>query len=680
MTKRKLDIENALHIYTILLVGILSAANSLTLQAKTVWADSVLDFSSRFSPTVFSEQEILGPPNTFPQGGDLATAWKPSFPDQHFQDIRVRFSEELDAAQIIVAESYNPGAISQIDLFDSDFKLLHTVSNPPGYVETSERIYSRILEPQVKGVKYARLVLATDMVLGYNAIDAIGISDDKRPYYPLIKLADVIFKHESENLGPNVNTKASDRFPVVSPDNKTLYFCRTGDTNNIGSYYLTDIYTSQLTEDGKATPAKNIGPPLNNGYSNFVTTAMPDGNTLVLGTSYIGDRSGPGISISRREEDGWSYPSNVMIMNLGPTGENSEYYMTSDGMHLLMSLDRRGTYGKNDIFISTRINDTLFSEPQNLGRGINTAEHESYPFLASDGKTLYFCSRGYPGYGESDIYMSRRIGESWQEWTEPVNLGPKINSRKFEGNISIPASGEYAYFVSSIYGYGMEDIFRIKLPEAYRPEPITFVSGIVTDQETAKPVGANIVYEDIYTGEELGRAVSNSITGQYSLSLPAGKRYSFSARAKNYYGIQENLDLTGLQNFDTVSRNLTLAPIKQDYAIRLNNIFFDSGEWELLPGSKTELRQLARYLKDKDYRIRIEGHTDDIGTDRDNLELSSKRAEAVYKFLVEEGIPERFLSSKGFGESKPLTSNNDDQGRALNRRVEFRVIKGLDTP
>ena len=669
-------ISKLIQIYLIILFCSISS-----LADEVVWADSVLDFSSRHSPTVSSELQVLGKPNAMPQGGDLATAWHPYLKDDNYQHIRVRFPKAVDVHQIFIAESHNPGAILSIVLYDENFKTIETITEVPKPYEKPTRLYNKYFPVQIKGIRYLRLVLDTDAVEGYNAIDAIGISSGKMPYLTQIERYDASFPEEATNLGANINTVNSDRFPVISPDERTLYFCRTGDTNNYGSYYLTDIYVSHKDAKGEFQPAKNIGTPLNNGYSNFVTTAMPDGNTLILGTAYQGDSvSYKGISVSRRSGSEWTLPSNIRIEKMGVTGDFNEYYMSADGLYLLIGVDRKDSYGKNDIYISERINDTLFSEPMNLGSTINTAEHEAYPFLAPDGRTLYFSSRGFPGYGENDIYISRRLGEGWTNWSEPQNLGPKINTPKFEGNISIPASGEFAYFVSSVYGYGQEDIFKIRLPEKFKPNPIMLISGTVTDIQTDKPIGASIVYEDIYTGEMLGKAFANPASGEYSISLPAGRRYSFSARAEGYDGIQENIDLSKMDLFDSVNRNLRLAPIKEDFAIRLNNIFFDFGKSELLPESKTELRQLARYLSDKDYRIRIEGHTDDIGTPQDNIKLSQRRAESVRAFLIAEGVPARYLTTQGYGESTPITKDDSEEGRRLNRRVEFRVIKGLETP
>lgn len=665
-------------VFSALLAVFVVAPNSLI--AQVIWADSVLDYSSRFSNIESSETQVLGKPNALPQGGDLATAWKSAYPDNGYEHIRVKFPEPVDAYQIFVAESYNPGAIASIELLDKDFKIIKRINETPLPHTKKTRLYNHYFGEVVQGIASVRLLLATDQVVGYNAIDAIGLGKDKMPYLTQIEEFAGGFKNEPINLGPNINTATSDRFPVISADNQTLYFCRTGDTNNYGSYYLTDIYVAHKDKNGDFGLAENIGRPLNNGYANFVTTAMPDGNTLVLGTAYQDSTSYKGISISRRTDQGWGFPSNIRIQNLGLTGDYNEYFMTADGLYLLIGISRRDSYGRNDLYVSQRINDTLFSEPINLGKDINTAENEAYPFLAPDGKTLYFCSSGFPGYGETDIYVSRRKGDAWDDWSEPLNLGNKINTPRFEGNISIPASGDFAYFVSSIYGYGQEDIFKVRLPQKYRPEAIMLISGQVTDQETGLPIAASILYEDIYTGELLGKAFSNQTTGKYSISLPSGRRYSYSARTPGFYGIQENIDLKEFSSFDTLTRNLTMAPIKKDYAIRLNNIFFNSGEWELLPGSKTELSQLAKYLLDKDYRIQIEGHTDNIGSQSDNLILSQKRAEAVFDYLVESGVPAKHLTSKGFGETQPLVESSSPEAMQKNRRVEFRVIKGLDTP
>ncbi|GAB5465496.1 MAG: hypothetical protein Kapaf2KO_09320 [Candidatus Kapaibacteriales bacterium] len=644
------------------------------LKAEIFWADTVLDYSSRYSPTLYSEKEIVGKPNSMPQGGNLATSWSPSLANDGLQHITIGFDTIRSTKTVFIAENYNPGSVVSIELYDESGNLLNNYRQIAEPTRFSKRMWKVGLKQNYL-VKSIRIVLDTEKISGYNLIDAIGVSQFDENFVSPLRFSEELFKYDSENIGPNINTVNSDRFPVISADNQTLYFCRTGDTNNYGSYYLTDIYYSVRDSSGEFTKAENMGRPLNNEYSNFVTTAMPDGNTLVLGTSYYKDNvSSKGVAITKRNGKNWSYPSNIYIKDIGFTGEFNEYFLTADGLHLILGIERQDSRGKNDLYVSERINDTLFSEPVSLGNSINTAEHEAYPFLASDGRTLYFASSGYPGYGETDIYVARRTGDSWTEWSEPLNLGHRINTSKFEGNISLPASGDYAYFVSSIYGYGQEDIFRIKLPEMLMPEPVVLISGKVYDEDTKKPVGTSIIYEDIITGNLLGKAFSDPSSGNYSISLPSGRMYSYSAEENGFYGIRENIDLRQNTTFDTLYRDLVLAPFRKDYSIRLNNIFFDSGESILLEESRNELDRLAEYIILNEVKIRIEGHTDDVGSSASNIKLSKDRAEAVQDYLIKKGVKPQRLSSKGFGESKPISKGKTAADRKINRRVEFRIV------
>ncbi|TNE73865.1 MAG: hypothetical protein EP333_06320, partial [Bacteroidetes bacterium] len=322
---------------------------------------------------------------------------------------------------------------------------------------------------------------------------------------------------------------------------------------------------------------------------------------------------------------------------------------------------------------------TTWSKPQGLGLTINTRGDEDSPFIAADDKTLYFSSNGHPGMGGSDVFISRRLDDTWLNWSEPQNIGTSINAHNDEYGFKIAADGEYAYFYrrssGDPNGMGEMDLYRIALSESARPDPIVFVVGQVFDSETKKPLSAEIVYEDLNTNTELGVANSEPVEGRYQIALPYGKVYGFLARKKDYYSVSESIDLTVKEGLKTVKKDLYLSPIKKGVTIRLNNIFFEHDKSDLLSQSFVELNRLVSLLKaNEEWKIEIGGHTDDTGSDAYNQTLSQKRASAVRAYLISQGISAERLTAKGYGESKPIASNETEEGKAENRRVEFKIL------
>jgi outer membrane protein OmpA-like peptidoglycan-associated protein len=307
---------------------------------------------------------------------------------------------------------------------------------------------------------------------------------------------------------------------------------------------------------------------------------------------------------------------------------------------------------------------------------INTDNVEMSPFLASDGVTLYFASNRPGGFGSNDIWMTRRLDDTWQKWSEPVNLGAGVNTPQWDSYYSIAASGDCAYMVSYANTYGHSDIVRISLRKEVRPNPVALVSGRVLDKKTGKPVEASISFTTLSDGKEAGTARTTPGTGDYQIILPYGKLYGFSASAQGYYAVSENLDLSNLKSYEEVKRDLYLVPIEVGQVVRLNNIFFEFGKDSLKAESFPELDKVVQLLTDNAaMTIALSGHTDNVGSDAANLKLSEGRAKAVYNYLVSKGIDASRLSSKGYGETKPVATNDTEDGRQQNRRVEFEIEK-----
>lgn len=487
-------------------------------------------------------------------------------------------------------------------------------------------------------------------------------------------------QYQKENLGAAVNSQYEELSPEISPDGKKLFFIRSNHPEN--TLYpqpgTQDIWMSKLDSMGKWSPARHLKAPFNDELYNGIEGFSADGNTRYIKGYYErGQYDGMGFSYFVLTKNGWEGPKGIKVKNyessINPNHLSISSHMHSDNKTLLMSFVPKGKNRKDhDLFVSFRKENGTFSEPQLLP--ISSAYDEIGPFLAADNVTLYFASDRPGGYGSHDIWMTRRLDDTWQNWSEPVNLGPEINTSDWDAYYSVAASGDVAYMVSSANSFGGSDIVRITLKPEVRPNPVALISGKVLDQETGKPVEATITYSTLGDNTEVGTARSAPGNGDYSIVLPYGKAYGFRAMADGYYAVSENLDLTALKAYEEVHRDLKLAPIKVGQVVRLNNVFFDFGNATLKPESSEELDRVVKLLTENPtMKIDIAGHTDNVGSDEDNRKLSDDRAKAVYDYLVAKGIDASRLSWKGFGESEPVETNDTEEGRARNRRVEFTI-------
>lgn len=485
-------------------------------------------------------------------------------------------------------------------------------------------------------------------------------------------------KLHRENLGPNVNSIYDELNPVISTDGKTLYFSRLGHPENAGARRLDDIWRSRMQADGAWGPAERMPKPLNNDDANFVVSVSPDGNTLLLGNAYnnFNRRVGKGFAISHFTSEGWTTPEAVNIENYYNYNQYVEACLSADGGAILITVERNDSYGIRDIYVSLKQPEGVWSSPKNLGKPISTYADEASPFLAADGTTLYFSTSGKAGYGDDDVFVTRRLDSTWRNWSEPINLGPDINTAHFDAYYSAPASGEYAYMTTIADSTGHNDIYRIKLPQKARPNPTVLVSGNVYNSATGEPMEAEVVYESLNSGKTLGVARSHPQTGYYQIVLPAGEKFGFRAKVPDFYPESDNFNTVELQAYDETAVDLYLHPVEVGRPIRLNNIFFEFGKWELQPESFPDLNRLVEYLQTNLVaELEIAGHTDNVGGVRDNLQLSQNRAQAVVDYLQNHGIERTRIQAKGYGESKPVEDNTSEEGRSRNRRVEFVILQ-----
>ncbi len=515
-----------------------------------------------------------------------------------------------------------------------------------------------------------------------------------------------------ENLGSAVNSEFAELNPVMAPDGKTLYFGRKSHPSNRfgtqGSETVAgsqDIWYSERVGDVWST-ARRMPDVLNRDQYNTILSISPDGQTILLKGAYInGVYESRGFSLSKKQVAGWSIPEKINIPGYEKMsrGKNEYAYLSMDGKALLLAFAEKKQSDRDDIYVSL-LSDSGWSKPLNLGEGVNTEFSETTPFLSADGRTLYFSSDRPGGQGSQDIYMTKRLGNGWTSWRKPVNIGPPVNTSAYDAYYTLAAKGDYAYFLSTTEA-GKKDIFRIGIEQ--EPEPVALevaeakpilqqdvksspriassensasvvlLSGKVNDASGKVPVGASVSYEDLKTGKIIGQATPDPGTGLYKLVLPYGTNYGITAKAEGFLPSSLHLDLSQMRGryLELDGRDLAMAPIAKGSTVTVNNLFFELNKATLTPESEPELKRMVQVmLENVTLRIEILGHTDNTGTDVINDALSQARADAVKIYLLNAGIPAGRIQSKGYGSKKPKVSNDTEEGRAQNRRVEFSIL------
>ena len=481
------------------------------------------------------------------------------------------------------------------------------------------------------------------------------------------------------NLGDSVNTTDDEFVNAITADDQVLYFTRKlfkrFDLQTEKAYYEEDFFFSVRNEDSSWKKALNLGPPINTRWNEGALTLSPDGRFLFFaGCQRPGGFGSCDLYWSKREGSRWSEPE-----NLGPEVNSaaweSQPSFSSDGSSLYFASNRKGGRGGADIWKTTLNPDGTWTVPVNLGDSVNTSLEEQTPFIHPDDRTLYFSSKGFQGMGGADLFCSRR--NSAGNWGRAVNLGYPINTCADEYALVLNAIGDMAYISSDkLGGEGKMDIYRFKLYEAARPNPVTYFRGVVYNRETKQRLRAEFDLADLKSGKTIAHSVSDSITGEFLLILPADHDYALGVSKPGYLFYSDHFSLTGIHSVaNPFIRNIPLQEMKVGETVILKNIFFDTDKFEIRPESEIELRRLTELLTtNREIRIELSGHTDHVGTREHNDILSLNRAKAEYDYLVNHGIDPGRMTFAGYGFSKPVDTNETEQGRSNNRRTEFKII------
>jgi len=487
---------------------------------------------------------------------------------------------------------------------------------------------------------------------------------------------------KSVNMGENINSADDEYWPSITVDGKTLIFTRlVGSktaTGEHGKSTQEDFYTAQLV-DNIWQPCEPLS-SINTIYNEGAQSISSDGKLLFFTACTRIDGSGScDIYFSRNRAGEWSVPQNAGEPVNSASWE-SQPSISANGETLYFVSNREGGKGGMDIWKCNLkgfsvVGRPIWGNPVNLGDSINTPGNEMSPFIHSDGKTLYFASDYWPGMGGYDIFYCRQKNDS--VWTQPQNIGYPINSYKDEQGLVVDASGKNAYYSSDRPGSRGMDIYSFELYKNARPTPVSYIKGKVVDEDTGAPVCAKVELTDLENPKSVIKGESCWEKGEFLMCLPLGKEYAFNVSKEGYLFYSDNFQLKEKKDIiDPYILQIKMKKIKIGGYVILRNVFFNTASFELLPESKIELEKLTDFLNlNRTVFIEIDGHTDNVGNEEMNQKLSESRAKEVFKYLVSNGINEARMKYSGYGFSKPLSSNDSAEGRSLNRRTEFRIIK-----
>ncbi len=471
-------------------------------------------------------------------------------------------------------------------------------------------------------------------------------------------------------LPSNINSPNNENGPSLTAIGDQLVFTRE-------TSFQEDLWIATKTNGhwDKVELMNNISTPQGN---EGAQTISPDGKVIIFIACDRNDGYG-GCDMYRSElkENGWTKPVNLDAP-LNSKSRETQPTIYPDNKTVIFASNRAGGYGGLDLYSCTMNEDGSWQKPINLGDKINTPKDDRTPFIHPDGKTLYFSSAGHLGFGKQDLFISRLQKDG--SWGEPTNLGPSLNTKGNEGSLIVSLDGSKGYFTSDqIKGAQKTDIFEFEMPQNIKPNPVTFVHATVKDAKTKQPISSEVDIFALNEQEKIATKKADS-KGTFLVCLPKGNSYSLQVQQEGYSFASENFQLENDNDKITNYIEIFLEPIVEkptvdSEPITLKNIFFDTGSAHLKDNSFADLQSLVKLLNDNpDTRIQINGHTDNVGKDEDNLILSQNRAQSVVDYLVRQKIAENRLIAKGYGSQKPIADNNTKAGRKLNRRTTFVIL------
>lgn len=513
-----------------------------------------------------------------------------------------------------------------------------------------------------------------------------------------------------QNLGEPINSEYPEYGVVISADESVMYFTsrRPGSHGSHATYrkgheenYHEDVYMSNRNSDGSWSKPKNLGHPINSAQHDATVGLSPDGQVMLV---YKSDHHLGGIYHCDLNGDDWGSPLPVKVIDTDAHESSACYSPDQQTLFYVTDLEK-GSKGGKDIFYTTwNKEEEKWNEPKNIGSGINTEYDEEAVFMHSDGRTLYFSSKGHNSMGGFDVFKT--VMQQDSSWSPVQNLGYPVNGPEDDVFLVMAANGRHAYYATHHKdSYGEKDIYKIiflgeekelvsithdpLLAGSFRPMTMaipdpnipletaqtTILKGVVREEGSGDPIAARIEIIDNKTHQIVGTYRSNSKSGKYLVSLPSGRNYGVTVYADSTLFHSENIDIPISAAYNEIYRDISLSRIKVGSSIVLKNVFFDSRKSDLREESIPELKRLVLIMQNHpNLIVEISGHTDNVGSEAYNSKLSQDRAKRVVDFLINNGISSKRLVSSGYGFAKPIATNDTVEGRQLNRRTEFKII------
>lgn len=475
-----------------------------------------------------------------------------------------------------------------------------------------------------------------------------------------------IVSFNPSNMGENINSKDMDYFPAFTADDSTMIFARRINDKN------EDIFISRKGKDGIWSNAVNISSNINTADNEGALCLSADGKKLFFTGCNREDGLGRcDIYFSEFKNNSWTTPKNLGTP-INTDAWEAQPRLSPSGTTLFFSSTRAGGLGGIDIWFSIMKPDGTWSEPKNLGENINTKGDEQSPYLAFDNQTFYFDSNGWQGFGESDLFVSKR--DITGKWQKPTNLGYPINTPKNEASLVVNSSGNTGFISSERSDTkGKFDLYSFELPANARATPIVVVKGKVLDSITRQPLTAQITLKDI----DINRTVislQSAADGSFLVCVPINKLYAFHTNSENYLFDSESVELNATHVNKGFYKEILLKKVEKEKTIILRNVYFDVNKYELKTESFAELDNLLKLLQDNPtIKIEISGHTDNSGNPNTNQVLSENRAKSVVEYLTKNNVDKNRLSYIGYGDKKPIADNTSLEGKAMNRRTEVKI-------
>ena len=595
---------------------------------------------------------------------DLYKMYSVNLDEGKLTEFKLRHGSKFEDAQLIeddLLKAKEYGTL-QIRDFDKNSKnefdqfIKNTAPHPAAF-----NILKRVIEEDITRKHWTGALLAAKKYEPY-------FKDGSIQYNQLLNILSAPAQNvRLSKLSSAINTSGSEYAPVISANGNVIYFCGRNRDDNLGNE---DIFISTRSNERWAPSGLMMD------VNSVMSSEAPEAIS-VDGTQMLLFRSGR-LCYSNRTATGWSEVEYLPEI-INAANWQGDASISSDGKAMLFASRRENRIGfpndeNYDIYVSIKNDKGEWDQVLNLGNRINTPFTDRSPFLHPDMKTLYFSSDGHGGLGKLDVYKTTRLDDTWTNWSTPVNLGREINTPNHDWGYKVSTDGKTAFFSFSPEGSLSEDIYKVDLPKAMRPQAVSTIAGVLKSSDGA-PVDAEIIIEDLGSGKKVAQLKSNPQTGEFFAVLPDNRKYSYYIQKEGYFPIANNIDLSGDQQVQ-INENLNMYTVaeltEKGINITLENIFFDTNKFELKPESYSELNRVFNMIQANGFKVELFGHTDSDGSPNYNNTLSQNRANSVRAYLIKKGIDSSKISALGMGESKPIESNKTEEGKQKNRRVEVK--------